>query len=479
MAAVTIKNLTFSYSTEHTSLPATLKNLNLTFPSGKFSLLIGPSGTGKSTLLKLLANLYPAFRGRLETGTILYDDQSLADMQPSSISRMVALMFQDPDQQFAMDTVENEIIFALENLQVAPEQISAAVERALEFVDITNLRHRVLSTLSGGEKQKVALAIIVAMDSDVILLDEPFASIDRGSRQFLLNRLAKLRDDAGKTIILADHNLSDYQDLVDAVFELDPAAKQITRLSDEQAENRFANFDHQLSPVKLGIPTAEENQVLHLSQLTLATPRETLVHVDSLGFAKGKITLLTGENGSGKSTLFNAITRLGHYQGQITYLADDIQKIRLKRYAMQVGLMFQDAQSQFLGITVDEELAISKKASHHPDYYTDSKITEMLTTINLSGRGDQVVYSLSEGQKKKLQLLEMLIVGSPVLLLDEPLKGLDLKSVTEVATFIATASHELGQTFIIISHQLTGLAAIVDYHLTLANQTLTYEEELK
>ena len=102
----------------------------------------------------------------------------------------------------------------------------------------------------------------------------------------------------------------------------------------------------------------------------------------------------------------------------------------------------------------------------------------MLTTINLSGRGDQVVYSLSEA-KEKLQLLEMLIVGSPVLLLDEPLKGLDLKSVTEVATFIATASHELGQTFIIISHQLTGLAAIVDYHLTLANQTLTYEEELK
>ncbi|GAK48125.1 ABC transporter ATP-binding protein [Secundilactobacillus oryzae JCM 18671] len=478
MANVSVNHLTFSYSTAQEKLPPVLNDVTLTFSDRHFSLLIGPSGTGKSTLLKLLARLYPSFRGTLQSGTIAYDDQSLTDMPADTVSKRVALLFQDPDQQFTMDTVTNELIFVLENLQVDPAKMDAIIANALAFVGITQLRDRTLATLSGGEKQKVALATIVAMDSDVILLDEPFASIDTSSRQHLIERLVALRDEAGKTIILADHDLSDYQNVVNDVFELNPKTKQISRLSESEASKQFSRFASAKTSFNVPLPKTTTPSILNLQKVQLTTGDRTLMTVDKLNIPAGKITLLTGENGAGKSTLFKALTRLKTYQGQIIYETHDIQKLKARRYALQVGLMFQEAQAQFLGITVAEELAISKKASHHPEFYSDQKIAEMLAAINLSNRGDQVVYTLSEGQKKKLQLLGMLITAPPVLLLDEPLKGLDLDSVATVAQFLREASRQLDETLIVISHQLTGLTQVADYHLQLANQTLTYQEGL-
>ncbi|WP_252902374.1 ABC transporter ATP-binding protein [Paucilactobacillus hokkaidonensis] len=179
----------------------------------------------------------------------------------------------------------------------------------------------------------------------------------------------------------------------------------------------------------------------------------------------------------GKSTLFNGIIKLLPYQGSIKLNNNDIKSIRSKKLALQVGLVFQDAQDQFLSITMAEEIALSKK-HRLTDYFTDKLIKESLHQLNLSDHLDQVVYSLSDGQKKKLQILLMLIRGQSILLLDEPLKGLDIDSLTIVLKIIKQSSIAQHQTIIMISHQLTGLADWIDYHVSFEQQQLSYQEVL-
>lgn len=472
MANIALKNLTYTYPEAQAP---TLNHVQLTFKAHQFTLLTGPSGTGKSTLLKLMTGLLSL---PSDQGTISYDGHPLSQIDPTARAGQVALMFQNPNQQFAMDTVENELIFALENRLVQPDKIAEKITTALAFVGISDLRSRELNQLSGGEKQKVALAVIVAMDSDVILLDEPFASVDPAARTSLLKRLVQLRDDAGKTIILADHDLTDYATIVDQVVRI-TADRQLTTVQTADWPSLFAAFaktnhsDH-LWP----LPTEPQTPLFRFNQLRLKQGQHELLRTTDLMLLQHHNTLITGPNGSGKSTLFESLVRLTTYDGQITYLNNDIKTLRRKRYARQVALLFQDAETQFLNITVAEELAQSQKYAYG-DYFTSTRITSAMTQLNLTGHEDQVIYTLSEGQKKKLQILLMLIMQSPVLLMDEPLKGLDLKSVHALVSLLKTTIAVTKQTLIIISHQLTGLTPLIDYHLRFDHQQLTYREAIE
>jgi len=472
MANIALKNLTYTYPEAQAP---TLNHVQLTFKAHQFTLLTGPSGTGKSTLLKLMTGLLnlPS-----DQGTISYDGHPLSQIDPTARACQVALMFQNPNQQFAMDTVENELIFALENRRVQPDKIAKKITTALAFVGISDLRSRELNQLSGGEKQKVALAVIVAMDSDVILLDEPFASVDPAARTSLLKRLVQLRDDAGKTIILADHDLSDYATIVDQVVRI-TVDRQLTTVATADWPNLFAafaktNHSDQLWP----LPTKPQTPLFRFNQLGLKQGQHELLRTTDLMLLQHHNTLITGPNGSGKSTLFESLVRLTTYDGQITYLNNDIKTLRRKRYARQVALLFQDAETQFLNITVAEELAQSQKYAYG-DYFTSARIASAMTQLNLTGHEDQVIYTLSEGQKKKLQILLMLIMQSPVLLMDEPLKGLDLKSIRALVSLLKTTIAVTKQTLIIISHQLTGLTPLIDYHLRFDHQQLTYREAIE
>ncbi|MFC6201071.1 ATP-binding cassette domain-containing protein [Lactiplantibacillus nangangensis] len=471
MANIALENLTYTYPEAQAP---TLNQIQFTFKAHQFTLLTGPSGTGKSTLLKLMTGLLklPA-----NQGCIRYNDQPLTTIAATERAGKVALMFQNPNQQFAMDTVENELIFALENRQVPANEIQAKLTAALAFVGISELRERNLSHLSGGEKQKVALAVIVAMDSDVILLDEPFASVDPAARASLLKRLIQLRDQAGKTIILADHDLTDYETLVDQVVRITPD-RHLTAVPHADWSTLFADFARTgQTDQRWRLPNQPAKPLFQLQKVALTQGRHRLLQPTDLTLLRHHNTLITGPNGSGKSTLFESLVRLTDYDGQISYLTDDIQTLRRKRYARQVALLFQDAETQFLNITVAEELAQSQKYAYG-DYFTPARITAAMQQLNLTGHEDQVIYTLSEGQKKKLQILLMLIMQSPVLLMDEPLKGLDLKSVQALVTLLKSTIAETHQSLIIISHQLTGLAPLIDYHLRFEQQHLQYREAL-
>lgn len=462
MNAVTIKNLTLTY--QPTAVPI-IKDANLTITSGTFNLLIGPSGSGKSTLFKTLAGLYPEFGG-LVTGDILLNDTPITALKTLERVQKIALLFQNPRAQFAMKTPFAELVFTLENLQIPANQIQAKAEAALAFIDISHLRDQNLQTLSGGEAQKVALAICLAMGSDIILLDEPFASVDPQARLELLAKLKELQLQ-GHTIIISDHDLTGYESLIDAMYRID--AQHLSPITNFQTE--FAKFTKP-TPSYQPVTTTP---VFELSNFELQTGSKTLLTDTSLLIAKNKFTLITGPNGVGKSTLFMALIRLKNYAGRITYLEQDIKKIKVPKYAREVALVFQNAEQQYLKMTVAEEIALSLKHARYPHLWHADKIEQTLTQLNMAHLKAHVIYQLSGGQQKKLQILIMLILGTPVLLFDEPLAGLDIISVTTILDLIQASAMAQHQTVLMISHQLAGVTNYFNHHLIFNHQQLRYE----
>lgn len=460
MNQLAIDNLTFAYTPRQT----TLKDVTLRIPTDSWTLFYGASGSGKSTLLRLLAGLLPKYGGKILQGKLQLPDGLTA-----------AMMFQDPGMQFALDTPQHELEFALENLQLPADEMPERIEHALKFCGIEHLRDRRLTTLSGGEQQRAALAVLVAMDADILLLDEPFASIDNHNRALLISQLTLLQQKYHKTIIVADHDLHGYHGLAKQIIQFkDQHAQQLSAIASEQllkdADQMAAEIHH------VSLPSHDDQPIITLNNLIIEHGDKKLIAADDFSFFKNKTTLLTGATGTGKSSLFKAITHLADYQGMIAYNGQDSQKIKPHRYAQQVGYVFQHAVDQFLSVTVKEELELSIKKGKNP-WFDHDHLNEALKLLKLNDMQERVVYSLSGGQQKKLQLLLMLMMGQPVLLLDEPFSGLDHDSVKRVVQLIKNCQKAESQTLIIISHQLEGLERLIDLHVKLADGRLSYREE--
>ncbi|MDF7682817.1 ABC transporter ATP-binding protein [Lactobacillus sp. ESL0679] len=447
---ITSKNLTFSYD-QNIKI---LDNLNLEIPTGQFSLLIGPTGCGKSTLLKVLAGLYPKYAGKVS-----------GDLNLNGLKS--AIMFQNAGEQFTMATPREEIIFALENLRVKQADYHKHLTAGVQFAQIENLLDQKINTMSGGEQQRVALAVLIAMDIDLFLLDEPFASCDPQARQFLITKLAHLRDQ-GKTIILSDHVLNGYQDVCDCLFQF--AGHHVQQL-DSLAKDKLLQTSMHQNNYSFAVPQNEAACfTLNKTQLT---QNRLLLSQDQLKIIAGKTTLITGANGVGKTSLFNALTKMLPYSGSLTYHNREVRQQATRKYLLHVAQIFQNATDQFLSVTVQDEINLSKKQRTN-GFFTDEKINEVLADLDLDQHLDQVVYSLSGGQQKKLQILLMLIADQDVLLIDEPLSGLDHVSSQKVMQLLRQSQKKRGQTLLIISHELDGLADWCDYHLVFADKQLHY-----
>lgn len=379
------------------------------------------------------------------------------------------MVFQDPLMQFALDTPRHELEFTLENCQVPTDKIPERVKEALQFGKVDDLANRLITTLSGGQQQRVALAAATAMQPNVLLLDEPFANIDEENRQLILKQLVRLNSDYHTTIIITDHDLHGYKRLHPLVWQL--TKRHLTQLSSKNSSQLLtASATPQITTV---LPSSTLPAIIKFDELAIKRENHSLLLPTNLGIVKNKITLLTGPNGIGKSTLLKAIARLLKYEGKIEYAGENIQKISPGKYYKHLGLIFQHANDQFLNVTVGEELALGFKTCQNP-YFNQQQVNEALAALGLNGREDQVVYSLSGGQKKKLQILLMLMRGQETLLLDEPFTGLDPASLKTVLQLIKASQKEEPQTLLIVSHQLSGLDDFIDYHLTMNHQRLNY-----
>lgn len=441
---IKINQLSFQYQNK-----LIFKNLDFIIKQGDFILLTGPSGCGKSTLLKLIAGLEPTSNSKITTGSLI---------QPFTNWGMV---FQDPNRQFTMATPREELIFALENKLIDRISAQNIINEVSNKTNILHLLDRPLLQLSAGEKQRVALAVLIAMQSDLFLLDEPFANCDSHNRNFLLNCLNSLHKE-GKTILISDHNFANYKKINTKVFAIENKTIKATTLpSQKEVATNFS------------LPHTNQESVYSFNSFSLSFPEKELLFSINLKIYSGKATLLTGENGSGKTSLFKALSKVITYQGQLFFKNKEVKKFRRRPYLSKVGQIFQNPDDQFLNVTVKEELDFSLKYNKNPSL-NKSQLQSIVAQLNLENVDEQVVYSLSGGQKRKLQIIVMLLAYPDVLLLDEPFSGLDQKSISDVIFLLKNYFLDANHSLIVISHQFDQIQQLCDYHLVLKDHQLFY-----
>lgn len=493
MEHIKIDNLSYSYNIDEKKV---LNNINLSINKGEIVLIVGESGSGKSSLLKTLTGAIPHFYGGEISGKVLFEGKALSDMPVRDRAKKVAMVFQSPESQIIMDKVHREVAFSLENLAVSEKSIKRRVFEALQFLNILDIAYEDIENLSGGEKQKVVLASVLAMKSDVIILDEPTSQLDPQSSEELINLVKKINMELGKTIIIVEQKI-DYtfdiadkivvmkegnvdfvgsrQDLYRSNYEefLPMYLKIAKKLRFEDVDNirdvrrKLNEYIKGLSNVNiLSDNTLENNnEILKLSNLNVIMDNKKILKNINLSFNQGRIYSIVGENGAGKSTLLKSIMNLVKHSGDIIYNKSKISRMKVSEIAKNIGYVSQNPNDYISKDTVFEEI---KFTLDNFGIYNYLSIEKVLTELEIYHLRDKNPRDLSEGEKERVAIASVLVMNSNILLLDEPSKGLDYKNKRNLGKILKRLSNE-GKTIIMVSHDIDYVAEYSDEIILLLN----------
>ena len=427
--------------------------IDFTFHAQAFTLLVGSSGSGKSSLFQIIAQV----TSLPYSGQVLIDGSEVSQLSTVKRVQTVGILFQNPNHQFTMENLFEELIFTLENIGHPLQEIDTKIAEAVRQCRCEAILHRPIHHLSGGEKQKAALAVLFAMNPRVYLLDEPFASIDRKSRIEILEILKELSSN-GKTIILCDHDLTDYGAYIDHMVELrDGQLREI---------NKIPTSEMTLVASK---EVASSPELFHMDRVTCELGNHLLFSIADFTFYQG-ISCILGDNGVGKSTLFRSILQFQKYKGRITWKGWVLKK-KKSLYRDLTGVV-QEAEKQFIRVSLREELQLDSSDSER-----NQRILQALQFFNLDKALDKSPYQLSGGQQKILQLLTILTSKASVILLDEPFAGLDDRACHYFCQWMLEDRNQ-GRSFLIISHRLDPLISVVDYWTEMTSQGLSHLQEV-
>lgn len=461
---IEIDDLTFTYPQQ--TRPA-LRGVSLRVARGEFILLAGESGSGKSTLLRCLNGLIPHLSGGVLAGQVRVNGLHPAAVGPQTMSRHVGFVFQNPEGQAVLDRVEPEIAFGLESSaefqrsrgresraeQARIRQMMAArVDEVLDLLRLTPLRERPLTTLSGGERQKVALASALALRPSVLVLDEPTSQLDPQAAADLLDALAELNREHGYTILLAEHRLERVLPFVsravyveDGRITLDappreaaaslPYAPPVTALGRRLGWEPLPLTVEEVEGVEIGewglesdgrhapVPTLQA-PVLEVKGVSFAYGRRSALRDVSLTVRRGELTALMGHNGAGKSTLLRCVVGLlAAQEGEIWVNGRLIHNRRAADICREAGYLPQNPDDLLFADSVAEELRITRR--NHGLTPDDAAVGELLDQLGLAEVQSAYPRDLSVGQRQRVALGAVTVTQPPLIVLDEPTRGLD------------------------------------------------------
>jgi len=491
MPQITFDHVTFTYP----EAPApVLSGVSLGIEAGQFTLVIGPSGSGKSTLLRCVNGLVPHFSGGKFSGRVTVDGLDTREHPPRDMASVVGFVFQDPEAQFVTERVEDELAFALENAGVPQLTMRKRVEEVLDALGIASLRNRAVSSLSGGEQQRVAIAAALALQPQVLVLDEPTSQLDPQSAEDVLSALVRLNADLGLTIVLAEHRLERVLQYADRVIFL-PEAGAAPLVGDPRGVMESVALTPPLvtlgkalgwKPLPLTIkegrrfasrssvergawskssrpPTSDLRPLaLDVRDVWCADGGKEILRGVTLAARAGEFVALMGRNGSGKTTLCKSIVGLTRpRRGQVYVNGQDVKDKPTAEICRQVGYVPQNPGALLFADAVRDELIVTLR--NHGLDEASAPVTpgELLDTLGLEEVATQYPRDLSTGQRQRTALASALVTRPSILLLDEPTRGLDYANKSTLVNILKRWQAQ-GAVIVMVTHDVELVATCAD-----------------
>ncbi len=482
---VWVNDLTFRYRDR---VNPAIQHISFAVKPGELMLIAGASGCGKTTLIRCLNGLIPrSYKGDLQ-GEILIGGKPIRNLSLARISQLVGTVLQDPERQILGTRVRNEVAFGLENLGLDRGEIIERIDQALHYLGIEHLRDRETFNLSGGEKQKVALAGVLAMRPKLLLLDEPLASLDPASAQDTLHIVRQMVDE-GMCVLMVEHRVEDVLNIApDQVLLIEDG---MVRYQGEIAGlYKIVNYHEIKLPADEVLKRAAQDPpppvltiLPSVERQTERTEKPALVQFDHVYFGyettpavlrdinlqirRGDVIAILGANGAGKTTLVkHAIGLLKPLQGKVLIDGVDTHKMSVAEVAKTLGYVFQSPSHMLFAPTVYEELAFGPTNLGHPATQIEEEVMEAIEIVNLSGKEKEAPLALSFGQQKRVSIAAVLAMRSRILVMDEPTAGQDYQNYMDFMDAIVQLPNF--EAILFITHDLD-LAVIYANRVVLMN----------
>ena len=469
-----------------TSTQTILEGLTFSIEEGEMVLVIGSTGTGKSSLLRLINGLVPHHTGGILAGDVTVDGISTQLVRPGELAHLIGIVGQNPSSGFVTDTVEEELVFSMESLNVAPDVMRKRVEEILDLLALAPLRNRAISTLSGGEQQRLAIGSALVMHPKILVLDEPTSALDPIAAEEVLSIIHRLVHDLSLTVVIAEHrlervigfadriihiagdgqaqidlpeNILKNSDIAPPIVHLSRALKldqlglsvrEVRRMTEDVRRDGKENPQviKEMTPTAIAVKGASISYGSHLA----------LKNVDAL-VMEGEIVALMGRNGAGKSSLLQSIVGVKELdRGEISVFAHPPMNLKGALRRATVGYIPQEPSDLLYAQSVTQECSQADKDNGIASGTTFALLQELVPSVSPATHPRD----LSEGQRLALALAVVLSAQPRALILDEPTRGLDYQSKSLLIEILKGFAAQPGKSVVIATHDVELVAELAD-----------------
>lgn len=465
-----------------------IEDLSFTLTEGELVLVMGSTGAGKSSLLRLINGLVPHHTGGILAGDISVNGISTREVKPGGLAHLIGIVGQNPLNGFVCDKVEEELAFGMETLNTPPDVMRKRVEEVLDLLSVAHLRNRSIATLSGGEQQRVAIGSALVMHPKILVLDEPTSALDPIAAEEVLSIVHRLVHDLGLTVVISEHKLERVIQFADRIIhmkgdgrteigfpqeilknsDIAPPLIHLARalglpevsltVRDMRRESETIRRDlsgiheaTQATPLVSNTP-----EIIKVEKVSLSYANTIALRDVSLSIHQGEIVAVMGRNGAGKSSLLRSITGiLNTTQGRITVLGSDPSKLRGHTRIQTIGFIPQEPSDLLYGQSVKEECESADRDNKIPAGETFALLARLVPGISPATHPRD----LSEGQRLALALSVVLSSSPKVLILDEPTRGLDYSAKSSLIATLKTFT-AAGCAVIIATHDVELVAEV-------------------
>ena len=488
---IKFSNVSLIYPNSTTTV---LENLNLEIQEGELVLVIGSTGSGKSSLLRLINGLVPHHTGGILAGDVSVDGVSTQMVKPGGMAHLIGIVGQNPANTFVADTVEDELAFGMETLNLPNDVMRKRIEETLDLLSLTALRNRTIATLSGGEQQRVAIGAALVTHPKVLVLDEPTSALDPIAAEEVLSILHRLVHDLSLTVVIAEHKLERVIQFADRIVqingdgvakvgtpeqillespiappivhlaralglkEIGVSVRDMRRMTTEIREGEYAQEPAKMAPIG--------NPIISIESLSLNfADKQVLKQVSANVFAH-EIVAVMGRNGAGKSSLLKSLAGImDGVTGAVLVDSQDPQKLKGSARRESIGFIPQEPSDLLYGQSVAIECEQADSDNDVPKGTTVSVLNQLVPGISLHAHPRD----LSEGQRLGLALSVVLSGNPKILILDEPTRGLDYQAKNELTRILIDFARATGKCVLLATHDVELVAELASRVIFIAD----------